>query len=750
MKKTLRLLLIGSLLLLSMIIPVSAENLQDSLVPQDRESRSVGSVELEYNEFPQHHYLLDTYVDTSGDWMPWNWADGAGKQIYIALMEMINAIWQLNVLMANFTMVIVQEAFELDFVSGVVDQIGASIQNIAGFGSNGFMANGLWPLLITFVFCLVGAWAAYVGMIKRESSRAWGGLISALIIFVCALGFFSNAGKVLGGMNEWSSNLQSDILGVSASIVNPGASYTADEGLATVRNQMFDLMVQKPYLLMQYGTTEIDENRVNDLLAVDPMREAEERQEKTEVEVNENENAMMSVNGIKQRAAFVPLLFIANSIIGTFLLIISGSIILFQLIFLVLALFAPVPLLMALVPRWQQTAVDWIMKLVHAQLMKIAIALLLTILFGVSAILYRATETSDLGYLGMMLLQILCFVGVWVKRRDLFSMVSTAANNVQSNTGQALHHYRQRFNQSRRLATAGGYLAGKYTGSASKQPLANRKPQKKIGLLNEAQAAERKKQVNRTKERFASSVGGIMLADRQHQEFREGQALVRNAASSDIKSSEGVKLKDRTPENAEQQGKVAQFERRRRKQDGVAKQSELSQRPSIGEFKSETAASLELPDEELADRKQTERTTHLNQQHQHQENMKQTQHHQLAKRQNLDQTTDHSVSADITNRERIENESKERNIRETVHRNQVSNEASERISNEVTDRVNRTVDTKREIQEQVREKEHVTHRISQTLKQTDADKIVEYVKKHDKPLTRWEAEKLAKAKRSKE
>ena len=55
---------------------------------------------------------------------------------------------------------------------------------------------------------------------------------------------------------------------------------------------------------------------------------------------------------------------------------------------------------MALVPRWQHTAFDWLMKVIHAQLMKIAIALLLTILFGISAILYRATENSDLGYLG--------------------------------------------------------------------------------------------------------------------------------------------------------------------------------------------------------------------------------------------------------------------------------------------------------------------------------------------------------------
>ena len=124
--------------------------------------------------YPQHHYELDTYVDTAGDWMPWNWADGAGKQIYIALMEVVNAIWSLNVLFANFTMLIVQEAFDLDFVSGVVDQIAAAIQNVAGFGPSGFMANGLWPLLVTFILAIVGAWATYVGMIKRESQSCLG------------------------------------------------------------------------------------------------------------------------------------------------------------------------------------------------------------------------------------------------------------------------------------------------------------------------------------------------------------------------------------------------------------------------------------------------------------------------------------------------------------------------------------------------------------------------------------------------
>ena len=163
MKKLMRIFLVSITMIFVLQVPASAESLQDNLVPQDTETRSVGEVDLKYNEYPQHHYELDTYVDTAGDWMPWNWADGAGKQIYIALMEVVNAIWSLNVLLANFTMLIVQEAFDLDFVSGVVDQIAAAIQNVAGFGPSGFMANGLWPLLVTFVIAIVGAWATYVG-----------------------------------------------------------------------------------------------------------------------------------------------------------------------------------------------------------------------------------------------------------------------------------------------------------------------------------------------------------------------------------------------------------------------------------------------------------------------------------------------------------------------------------------------------------------------------------------------------------
>lgn len=263
---------------------------------------------------------------------------------------------------------------------------------------------------------------------------------------------------------------------------------------------------------------------------------------------------MMSIDGISQRAGFVPLLFLANTIIGVFLLIISGTIILYQMIFLVLVLFAPVPLLMALVPRWQQTAFDWAMKVLHAQLMKIAIALLLTILFGISAILYRATDTDDLGYLGMMILQIICFVGIWAKRKELFSMVATAVNNVQSSTGATLQGYKQKYNEAkntiRKARNVINQTSGK--GRVRNQPLAQRQVgQSNIGVRDKDQLAERQQQLKATKDGLKSSVSGTMLADRRNKEFQEGQDMYKNRSGiENAATADREQLMDRQVDKA--------------------------------------------------------------------------------------------------------------------------------------------------------------------------------------------------------
>lgn len=771
MKKLVKFFLLSVALLLALQVPASAESLQNNLVPQDSETKTIGEVELKYNEYPQHHYKLDTWVDTDGDWMPWNWADGAGKQIYIALMEIINSIWNVNILLANFTMKIVQEAFELDFVSDVVEQIGATVQSIAGFGPGGFMSNGLWPLMVTFVIGLVGAWATWVGMVKRESSRAWGGLLSSIVIFVFALGFFSNAGTVLKGINDWSSDLQSDILGVSASVVDPGASYTAEEGIATIRNQMFDLMVKKPYMLMQYGTTQVEEDRVNDMLSVDPFEDAEGRSERAQEEVEQQKNKMMSIDGISQRAGFVPLLFLANSIIGIFLLLISGTILLYQMIFLVLVLFAPVPLLMALIPRWQQSAFDWGMKVLHAQLMKVAIALLLTILFGVSAILYRATENGDLGYLGMMLLQIICFVGIWAKRKELFSMVSTAVGSVESSTGATLQGYKRKFGEAKNTARRARNAMG---GSDSKgrirnQPLAQQpQMQSKIGLLNKDQLAERQKQLQATKAGVAGIAAGAMMADRSNQELQEGQDAyerMKNRTEVENASTEREQLMDRRAEEAAKQqlmdrqggeggqnASVTSIEdlRRRRLESGI-ENVPLAERQSLDSSR-ETAASIDraqMSDMEVSDRTQSERNIHLMNQHSHEERIDEHQGNQLSERRELERSIEREMSQDTTNRERLIKNNNEKNITDTANRNFVTNENNERTVSHVTERNTNVSETHRNVQENMTEKESVSKDVTRrneknmkesvnTINQVNRNQVNETINRENLNITNRE------------
>lgn len=764
MKRVIRLILITALLITSMQVPVTAANLQDSLVPQDRDTDYIGEVELEYNKYPVHRYELDTYVDTSGDWLPWNWADGAGKQIYIALMEITQAIWGLNVLLAHFTMKIVQESFQLDFVSNVVDEIGAAIQNIAGFNSNGFMANGLWPLMITFILSLVGAWAAYVGMIKRESSRAWGGLISALIIFVFSLGFFSNAERILGGINDWSSDLQSKILATSASIVNPGASYTSDEGIATIRNQMFDLMVKRPYLLMQYGTTQVDEDRVNQMLELDPILKAEEREQKAKEEVEMQDNSMMSIDGVTQRAGFVPLLFVANTIIGLFLLMVSGSIILFQIIFLALALFSPVPLLMAIVPRWQQTAVDWLMKIIHAQLMKIGIALLLTILFGISAILYRATESSDLGFLGMMLLQIICFVGVWAKRKDLFDMVSTAANNIQSSTGKTLQNYKSHFNNARNKWRQGRTFLNSGKRRFNNQDLANRPIGGKQKARHESvqKLANRNSQLGGRKARLSPVATENLLDRRNQEEQKDYKKQMHHRANIENAPTGKEQLVERSNENndsTQPAEKVTSIDELRKRQ---LKSGKLTNAPlverNLKDVQRETAVSRELPESknvELEDRKQAERNVNLRNQQILQDNINEEQESKLAERRTLQNNKEKNVSQVTVNRNVVNHEGKERNIQENVNRNQISNESNTKTINNITERKNNVSENNRNIQENVINREsvtkNVTHRNEQDVnvnrEQVNVSRIIENAKRNDKPLTKWEVEQQLKAKK---
>ena len=45
-----------------------------------------------YSKYPLGNYQLDFYVDSSWDWLPWNWLYGIGKSIQYGLYAITNFV----------------------------------------------------------------------------------------------------------------------------------------------------------------------------------------------------------------------------------------------------------------------------------------------------------------------------------------------------------------------------------------------------------------------------------------------------------------------------------------------------------------------------------------------------------------------------------------------------------------------------------------------------------------------------------
>jgi hypothetical protein len=443
---------------------------------------------------------------------------------------------------------------------------------------------------------------------------------------------------------------------------------------------------------------------------------------------------------------------------------------------------------MALVPRWKNAAIDWGMKVLHAQLMKISIALLLTILFGISAILYRATESTDLGYLGMMLLQIICFVGVWAKRKELFNIVSTAVNNVESSTGATLQSYRQKFSQARSIARNAKNSMGESNskGRIRNQPLTERKPlgQSKIGSLTKEQLAERQQQLKssregllKTKDPVAAGANGVVMTDRSKQDIQNGMEdyrKLKNPTGVENASIDREQLMDRTKGSQleTQNGNITSIEdlRRRRLGSGGLPIAPLADRQSLQDARSEISASLERPkihDEEVSDRTHSERNVNLMNQNSHEDKIHDKQSNQFAERRVLDRLTDHDISQDTTSNERLVQTSNERTINETVNRQSVSYEGNERninetatrdlINNENNDRTVQHVNdrnivetvTHRRSQENFTNRETISQESNRSNNEPHVNGNAEKTVKRDKHITQWEAQQQINARNKK-
>lgn len=446
----------------------------------------------EYSKYPLENYQLDFYVDSSWDWLPWNWLDGIGKTAQYAIYLFTNFLWTLNLYISNAVGYLIQQAYDLDFISSAASEIGKNIQLIAGVSASGFDSTGLFPGMMAIVTLLVGVYCTYVGLVKRETTKAFHAALNFAVVFVVSVGLIAYAPSAITGVNEFSSDISNGIVDVSAKILAPD---TAGEntGVSAIRDCLFGIQVKQPWLIMQFGDSNVEnigEERVNSLLGTSPdENRGKDREEVVKSELEDYDNGNLTVTEVTSRFGLSVFFLIFNLIVSAFAIMLTGSMLLSQILFIISAMFLPVSLLISMIPAFSGTSRRAVISLFNTIMLRVGTTLLTTFVLVLSSLAY--TIANGKPFVVVVLLQVIVFAGVYMKRDKLLGMIGLRDEGT-GRVGRAMTN-RPRRTISRAVRKALPFAAGVGVGKRSAQRRAMQSTQRTASTSASRETVQPKK-----------------------------------------------------------------------------------------------------------------------------------------------------------------------------------------------------------------------------------------------------------------
>ena len=444
-----------------------------------------------YSKYPLSNYQLDFYVDNSWSWLPWNWLDGIGKSVQYGLYCITNFVWTISLYLSNATGYVVQQAYKLDFINDMADSIGKSIQTLAGVTENGFSSSGFYVGFLLIIILIVGVYTAYTGFLKRETSKALHAVINFVVVFIVSASFIAYAPNYIQKINDFSSDISTASLDLGTKIMLPDSQSKGKDSVDLIRDSLFAIQVEKPWLLLQFGnsdTEEIGADRVEALVSASPSDEDGETREnvvKTEIEDNNNDN--LTIPQVVNRLGMVFFLLIFNLGITIFIFLLTGMMLFSQILFIIYAMFLPVSFLLSMIPTYENMAKQAVVRVFNAIMTRAGITLIVTVAFSISSMFYNIS--TDYPFFMVAFLQIICFAGIYMKLGELMSMFSLNANDSQQ-IGRRIfrrpmvfmRHRARRMEHRIARAVGAGSVAGAVAGASvarAGKPATNQPPKKR-------------------------------------------------------------------------------------------------------------------------------------------------------------------------------------------------------------------------------------------------------------------------------
>lgn len=350
--------------------------------------------------------------------------DSMGKDIQRKIngvgQWIVSLMFQFGVWLTKILLFVVEQSFDLDIIESIADKLGEAMQNIAGIGSKPeFESQGLFPAIIKMTCIFSVLYFLYLFFVKRQMTKGVSELFKVVLVIAGILVYIANAPAILKGMNTISSEISLQVLSKTTGTLegNPGQSKEA--AISNVKKQMWDLMVDRPYLYLQYGQDskdKIGEERIKKLLDTPP---GEERTKIVSEDVEKHKNFMMTNDSVGERLIFTFMYYTVNTFAGAPTAVICLLIIACQLLFMIMSIIGPIAMAFALLPKNRRVLISWVEQWLKPLAAKIFLSLIVIILFSIAGMLYKLPEAGTSGYVMTMILQILVFVLCYLFRDNI-------------------------------------------------------------------------------------------------------------------------------------------------------------------------------------------------------------------------------------------------------------------------------------------------------------------------------------------
>ncbi|HCX9923747.1 TPA: ABC transporter permease [Staphylococcus aureus] len=380
---------------------------------QDDDLPKVESNIVGYKDHDLDNYSMD-YVLEEKDDKPWYDVIGLSEKAYNFIenskYEILNGIWSTYKIFASVFIFLVSEAFEFTVLGSIVSELAGVISTIGGSSGIG--------KFITWAFIGVVVWLIAT-ISKGELRKGTTGVFLAIVFTALFSIYVTNAKPIIQGTSDLSQYVSNTILNTSTSVTGENQSHQTEsseedisnkKGLATMKNTLHEILIVKPWLQLEFGTTNVNEigggkagedNKVEDgkRLINGILDHKPKSDKRNDIIKDHKKNMSVSNNYTTSRIVVAVFVFIPSFIIGISAILFAVAKQFYELGFVVGSVILVGVLIIAIIPSFVGYLKGTAKRTGGHLLMSIVYVFLLVLMFTLINITYQISEEKNWNYI---------------------------------------------------------------------------------------------------------------------------------------------------------------------------------------------------------------------------------------------------------------------------------------------------------------------------------------------------------------